>query len=1429
MNKIFKTVWNTARQSLVVVNEATSSVAQSSSAGSVRGGGQNSNAIIPSGKAIAVATLAALSIFSSQALAARQYEQFNDTFDGWSFEKAYSNNPPQFGNYTDYVLSATPWADALSSAINKTFTQADLQAVRGQFPDYGNPGDTETWGIVAGVHTQNASTPISGGIENLSVNLTTEQFTDDGEEFDVMGVYHTAGGEVSYTGDASVVVQNNVSMNEYGVGVSAYDIETPEASDRTITFNTDNITLQAVNTASGGAATALSINIHEASATVNFASGNVSLIATTSGSVIDATSPEAESESPDAFGIDIFEEWGNEAENGKTATVVLAGAQNTINATSELGTAYGIKMENGTLNFNGPTTVTAQGETGSYALYVEQSEDSANLTSATVGVNAETTLNGDVFVAQGATFNLAETVTINGATSFAGAMTGAGHLVTNGDTEVTGTVSIGDLTVQGGTFNAVGAVTGTGTATIESGATVRFAEEFTFGTHIFKAGSTLVYENVIDAGEGFAEFGQGITQLYGTTLLLGQDRIAPHSVVVQDVGSEVQFLGGEYNFSQKFQASEGKVTISNGALVTADSFAVGNGVVSVTSSDSAGGVLKANSITFSGTGTLTVENGGTLETSSGQVFTTALDAEGSVGSAGSLKHEGKLIFADGSYLTLNDSKYNLSYANSAADLVTGNVVFTGTLVDESGEDMDAIDIGSAVEDVIHEDTNIAAKGDGSFNVTVEKDVGGKTLIVESAHKVTISDGKTLTLVGTSDSSLLIDFRDDDGTTQTSVEVNGGLQLGLENTQTSGTLDMVVNLLTDAELKVAGGEFSLSNVTSAGADIEVNDGAALSVSKLEVAGDSKTTITGSLSVEDLVKKAGDALSAIINIGKTGTADEGGARGDLILGLNSKLSGLTLFLDPTYVDGQEVTDASRLVFPSATLDGNVAVGQNSYAVLGAEDDAEFTSLFKDGTLTWGDGEGETLAAVYVGKAIAVTGGSLTVDGSLTSAPKMTPGAVTFAENSVLVANVTDLADGESLITADSFDVDATSKAVVVGTLKNGETYKLTNAADADFWNTETTLVSGNKLWDLTANEDGTFTTKLQDAALVYGNLMQGHAVANAGIVSTDAATADYVNTLLTDETGTLSSAFMAARFDAAMNPAGALGTFTTAYDRASDLRQIVRNEAAAGEGNRLWAQVSGGFTDFDGISTGAQDLDLETDVYGIVIGGEAKLSRGVVGVALTAGTGDTENDDVHAKDEFDYYGLSVYGKTTVAGFDVLADASMTFVESDMTVGGVADVDTDTTTAVYSAGAQVQKTFELGVDVTPFVGVDVYHVRGDGFKNGHGAKVEDSDATAVEFPIGATFSKNIETANGMKVSPNFMFAVVPTVGDTDIDSKVRLAGAQSTYNFTFADDVKVRSRLGVTAEKGNFALGLSAGYEWGNEERSATSVRVNAQYRF
>ena len=850
-----------------------------------------------------------------------------------------------------------------------------------------------------------------------------------------------------------------------------------------------------------------------------------------------------------------------------------------------------------------------------------------------------------------------------------------------------------------------------------------------------------------------------------------------------------------------------------------------------------GGTMNVTAIDLAA-GKLTIGGSSSLVTVSGQIFTNALNADGLNIDAGALKHSG-LVFEEGGTLTLTDGKYNIVYAKNAQSILnTGKLEFTGTLVDITGDELPNLDLDKTPEDVTLGGTDLNATADQNGTVTVDKTVGGKTLVVDGGTKVTVSQDKTLTLVGGADASgELITFKDATGDkTVTASGEKGGVTLGSESDQKAGTLSATVNLTQKATLTAQNGAFTVEAVKAQDANVAVNS-AELIVNKLEMSGtsaissnatgktkvaelsfgqDGTTTVTGAVSADKIVAQG----NATINIGKTG---EDGERGDLTIGEGS-IKGLTFFLDPTWVDGQEVTEASRLVLKQTTLDGNVVVGENSYVVLGTDTDAEFVKLFADKTLTWGNGEGKTLAAAYVAKPIDVTAGSLVVDGTLTSAPaNEAAGTVKFAAGSVLVADVTDLTTDKALITGTTFDVDAASKAVIIGQLKNGETYKLTTDADSKFWNTEKTLVAGNKLWDFTVNEDGSFTTKLTDAALVYGELMQGHELANA---ATEAGNA-YGNELLTETEG-LSNAAIAARFDAAMNTAGAAAVFTTAYDRASELRDAVRGEALEGEGNRLWAQVTGGKTKLNGLSSGAQSIHVDTDAYGLVVGGDVALSNGVLGAAFTAGTGDSENDDVGVKDDFDFYGLSVYGKTSVGGIDLLADGSMTFVKSDLTMGGVADVDTDTTTAVYSLGVQAQRTWDYVVAITPFVGMDIYHVRGDGYDNGHGAQVDDAHATAVEFPIGATIAKAFET-NGFKLSPNFSFAVVPTVGDRDIDSKVRFAGAESTYNFTFADDVKVRTNLGFAAEKDNFRFGLNAGYDWGNEERSATKLMLNAQYRF
>ena len=913
---------------------------------------------------------------------------------------------------------------------------------------------------------------------------------------------------------------------------------------------------------------------------------------------------------------------------------------------------------------------------------------------------------------------------------------------------------------------------------------------------------------------------------------------------------------------RNFNATKGNASITDGSTFTVDTLKA-NGAFELDAQSAksftvknfkgaeggdfklTGGTMDVGSIDLT-QGVLTIGGSGTLATGSDQIFMYGLGADGKVTNAGGLKHGNNLVFETNSSLTLNDKFYNFDYVNGAKDALGANdksmtVIFSGKLVDDFGNVRDETGIDSVPDGTVHEETDIAAKANTSGIVTIDKSVGGQTLVVDKGNEVALTDGKTLTLVGTDNASgELINFKDAKGDKiVTASGERGGITLGSESGMKKGTLSATVDLTQNATLTAQNGTFTVEAVKARSANIAVTGGE-LTVNKLDVAGTSAissgvtgktkvaelsvgtegtTTVTGAVSADKIVA----AGNAVINIGKTGTAEEGGMRGDLTIGEGS-IKGLTFFLDPTWVEGKEVTDASRLVLNRTTVDGNVIVGENSYVVLGTDSDAEFVKLFNDKTLTWGKGEGRTLAAAYVAKPIDVTNGSLVVDGTLTEVQTNTAaGAVKFAQDAVLVADVSDLTADKVLIRGQTFDVDAASKAVIVGTLKNGETYKLTSDVTADFWNTEETLVAGNKLWDFTVNEDGSFTTKLADAAIVYGDLMQGHEIANAATESGNV----YGNKLLTDTEGA-SPAAIAARFDAAMNTAGAAAVFTTAYDRASEFRDAVRGEAAKPEANRLWAQVTGGKTKLKGISSGAQDISVDTDAYGLVIGVDMSLGNAVVGAAFTAGTGDSENDDVGVRDDFNFYGLSVYGKTGIGSVDLLADASMTFVKSDLTMGGVADVDTDTTTAVYFLGVQAQRTWDYVVEFTPFIGMDIYHVRSDGYDNGHGAHVDDSDATAVEFPIGATIAKAFD-ANGFKVSPNFTFAVVPTVGDRDIDSKVRFAGAESTYNFTFADDVKIRTNLGVAAEKDNFRFGLNAGYDWGNEERSATKLMLNARYLF
>lgn len=888
------------------------------------------------------------------------------------------------------------------------------------------------------------------------------------------------------------------------------------------------------------------------------------------------------------------------------------------------------------------------------------------------------------------------------------------------------------------------------------------------------------------------------------------------------------------------------LTVSGAGLFNSD-VTLSSGTVTLN------GNLNASSLNLSGDSQLVI-NTGALTTTTDQIFTISLGEDGTAKEAGDLNGNGQRVTFTGGSIAFNDEFYNSFYANSAAGLIGDGtrLVFNGALVDVEG-DMnidDVVDDGNIIHsnvDVSIDDNSDTVQGGTS---TISKDFGASSIkVADGINEVAIAKDNSITLVGGEEKDgevkELISFEGEDKKT---ITVDGSLQLGdAASNNTSGKLSTAVTV--KGNMSVAGGTYDVADVTmTEGSTFNVKDNGQANVDNMTLSGNStiasdtgrtlvtdmtvsdgaEHTLTGSVEVTNLTGKNG----SVLNVGILGGEGTESRKGSLVIGAASQLNGMGIFLDPAWENGMTITDASSLVFKNATVDAKIVAGQNSYVVFGDSVTDDFLSVFGN-QVSWSGNEGGVLAAAYISQAITVSAdnhGALVVNGDLTSYEQAnaTAGSVVFGKNSVLVADVSDLNSDQVLITADTFTIDDASQAIIVGSLKNGETYRLTEATANDFW-TDDQIKSGNALWGISGNGNGSFTVNLQDAGMIFGDLMQGSELANAGMVANGEAN-DYVNALLTDVSGNASLASIAQRFDAAMNVGGALSIFTNAYDRARDFRQIVRSESSMDQEPRLWAHVMGGKTKLDGISSGAQDINTETDHYGIAIGAEGKINNFSLGVALAAGSGDTDNDDVDAKDEFDYYGISVYGRTTVGFVDILGDVSATLLKSDMKMDGVADIDTDTDTTVYSAGIQAQKTLNLGwAELTPFVGMDIYHVRSDGYSAGHGVRVEDSNATAIEFPIGAKIAKSFETAGGMNIKPTFELAVVPTAADRDIDSKVKFAGASSNYNFTFADDIQVRSQLGVEAATDKFRFGLNAGYNWGNEERSDVAIEARMKYLF
>ena len=456
------------------------------------------------------------------------------------------------------------------------------------------------------------------------------------------------------------------------------------------------------------------------------------------------------------------------------------------------------------------------------------------------------------------------------------------------------------------------------------------------------------------------------------------------------------------------------VTVANGATLALNDFTL------VGAEDSGNQNVSGEKIG----GSLTVN--GTLQTVSLMAFE---DTSAETLNLSSTMNQ--VTFAeDNAAVALADETYTLDYAQKAGTAFEGKnveVVMLGTLEGVDGpvklEDVSNISGQTVLNSVtIAENKNVQIGGKDPQDKNVAyraEDLSVGAIDLGTAKQLTVAGTATLKLSGVDGN--LVSSSSEDGV-EVNVNDTATLVLGGAAAQ-GGTLDATVKLENGAKLNVTGNaDYEVAAVTGAGT---VNVGESSSAGRLTV--ESTDGFTGTFFADPAWKTEGD-----------NTVEEA-----------SQLA---------------ITDVSEVI------GYKVAAGQNSVVSLGAESSeatAAFNAIAGGNGLSLGDQDDQISAVLYIGEKINLgTNGGILVDGSKTEVPTVGTG-LTVAANGMLIADQSAVSGDEALVTGTvAFD---TNSYLGLSNAVEGE-FKLANTVTGT-----AQVVTDNPFISGSLGENGTVTTK------------------------------------------------------------------------------------------------------------------------------------------------------------------------------------------------------------------------------------------------------------------------------------------------------------------------------------------------------------------
>ena len=1132
----------------------------------------------------------------------------------------------------------------------------------------------------------------------------------------------------------------------------------------------------------------------------------------------------------------------------KSATLATDGANVTIK-NSNINTVEGIwAWGKGTINListDGKATYTASGE-GVEAVDGGVININGGGTLHTTNISVED--NGSKFITDGS---------VEAQKIVAGSNA---SVILNGGGKITG------AELPSGTKVAA-TVTGNSTLTATN---VDFTGDFKAegGSKIVLKGGSVTASDYYENGkkDGYTEFGA-----IGENSIIEADGVDIKSATLAKDGATVTIKNSSINTVEgiwawnKEKVGKGSVIVLDGTA--ANVYTVGESIVAYNGSKIYinGGTLKENELrrkmfgieTEDGTINtdakgIVLDKNGVISTMSDQIYANAASANQK--ESGAITNEG-IDFKGGS-LILNDAKYTQSYTDSAqAELKkqgATKLTMSGELVkEETGEVKTEISVDEAADKfgsdteldkvtakaennllVGSKDSSLAGKDIAGVNVKDQVENGfavGKLDLGAGSNGVVITNDKEVTLGGSQGGSVItvdgadanvkvVVGTDEAATAKTAGKLNIGNALATENTNYKLNGDVVVN--KDSHLNISGQAEITDSASLNDANINVNKGA-LKTADLNVTGNSQ--LIGAVNADKLNAVAGATL-AIGNkdgVGKltVETAD---------------LNGSMVFLDPAWNVSTGIEGASGLAVKDVTsgLNGAYVVGQNSKLSFGADLAAADAAFARSGE-TWSH-SGVT-AGAYVDSTVDVANGSITVDGSLTTAPTTVPanGSVKFADNSMLMVNASKISDTQAAITGvATADISANSKLYIDNAEKD-KTYKIIDGTVAN-WNVDN-ILSNNKLLKFTVDTDAnTVTTTSRSVKAAYGDAVIAGDVYDAAVRAGGVAAgfvAKAADEHVNADTATQISAFNSA---AALSELAGVehGTYAASnlFTDAISEHMSLTNEKE--HDSDIWAKYIHSKENVDGLAVAGADSKYDANYNGIVVGADLyKNGKATIGAALSYVDGSVKGNTLAARTENDatYYGASIYGGIQNEDSAVIGDISYLHGKNDITQrnSGTA-LTADAKSDAFSIGVRAEKSLKAGVGkFVPYAGIRYMHLGTGNYNNSIGMSYDGDDMNLWLLPVGVKYSADVK-AGGWTIRPIAEVGYVWNMGDRDATQTVSLNGASNGFGYDVADNGSYIGRFVVEAEKANVTYGLGYEYQKGDSVK-ANKWMANVNWNF